>query len=66
MMSERIDNLLTAAKALVDSVSFDENGAMIGGKWMGGNGGLLSRETHQKADALRRALDGFKEPAHDR
>jgi hypothetical protein len=66
-MSERdTERLLTAAKELVDSVSFDENGAMIGGKWMGGNGGLLSRETHQKADALRRVMDTFrKAPAHD-
>lgn len=52
--------LVKAARALVDSVSFDENGALIGGKWMGGNGGLLSHETHKKSDALRRALDAFE------
>ncbi len=48
--------LATAGQALVDAISFDDNGALIGGKWMGGNGGLLSRDTIAKADAMRRAI----------
>ncbi len=48
--------LIKAAQELLDAISFDDNGALIGGKWMGGNGGLLSRETLAKADALRRAV----------
>ena len=42
-MDDQTRRLLTAAKELVASVSFDENGALVGGKWMGGHGGLLSR-----------------------
>lgn len=49
--------LIASTQALVDSVSFDENGSLIGGKWMGGNGGLISPETHARADEVRRALD---------
>lgn len=56
-MNER---LLAAAEALVDSISFDENGALIGGRWMGGHGGLISQETHIKADALRRIISEEK------
>lgn len=48
----------TAAKNLLDSLSFDDNGAMVGGKWMGGEGGLLSEKTRKLADALRRLLGG--------
>ncbi|MER8959324.1 hypothetical protein [Mesorhizobium sp. M0701] len=56
-----IDRLKAASKELVDAINFDDNGAMVGGKWMGGNGGLLSRETLQKADAVRRALNALAE-----
>lgn len=57
------DRLIRVAKDLVDSVSFDDNGKMIAGKWVSGNGGLLSAETRQKADAVRRALSAFEGPA---
>lgn len=64
-MSDPRQQLLKAAKEVVDAISFDENGALIGGKWMGGNGGLLSRETNVKADALRRAIAAVEEdPSH--
>lgn len=59
-MTQEVKALAHAAKELVDSISFDDNGALIGGKWMGGNGGLLSRETLQKADAVRRALEAIR------
>ena len=52
--------LLKAAKDLVASVSFDENGDLIGGRWVGGHGGLLSQETHRKADECRRAIEQFE------
>lgn len=51
-----IDAALDAAAKLVKSISFDDNGALIGGKWMGGHGGLLSEETRKAADLCRRAL----------
>lgn len=60
-MSGDLPSLLAACKALVDSVSFDDCGALIGGKFMGGNGGLVSRQTIEKADALRRIVNDFEE-----
>lgn len=55
-----VERLKLAAKELVDSINFDDNGALVGGKWMGGNGGLLSRETVRKADEVRRALHAME------
>lgn len=55
-MSTPLERLRDATKELVDSVDFDVNGALIGGKWMGGHGGLVSKDTIAKADAVRRAL----------
>jgi hypothetical protein len=52
--------LLALAQSLVDSISHDENGAMVAGQWVGGNGGLLLRETIVAADKLRRAILEFK------
>jgi len=48
-----VDALLAKAQALVDAVGFDDNGAIVAGQYVGGNGGLLSRETLKAADALR-------------
>lgn len=56
-----VERLAKAARELVDAIVFDEHGAMIGDKWMGGNGGLISRETLVKADDVRRALAALKE-----
>jgi hypothetical protein len=50
------DEIATAAKALLNALTFDDCGAMLGGKFVGGNGGLISRETIRNADELRRAL----------
>ena len=51
-----IDELADAGKALVDAITFDESGTMIAGKYQGGNGGLISRETTAKADHFRSVL----------
>lgn len=58
-MSETIKRLMKATKELVDAVSFDVNGIMLPTGWQGGNGGLVSRETIQKADEARRALNAM-------
>lgn len=50
------NEIATAAKALLDAITFDDCGSMVAGKFVGGNGGLISRETIRKADELRRAL----------
>ncbi len=50
-----------AARHLLDAITFDDCGAMIAGRWQGGNGGMISRGTITAADDLRRALEA--EPA---
>ena len=54
------------AKALLDAVDFDQHGRIVAGKYVGGNGGLISRETMEAADALRKVLVGGEQsPAFD-
>lgn len=48
------------AKALLDAVEFDNNGAMVAGKWVGGNGGLIGHDTIRAADDLRKTLGEVK------
>lgn len=60
MRDERIDVLLRAAERLAETVSFDMNGNLVGGKWMGGHGGLISHETMRAADEVRRAASAFR------
>lgn len=45
------------AAALRASVDHDENGTMIAGRLMGGNGGLVSRETLHNAGLLELSLN---------
>ncbi|HEX9429615.1 MAG TPA: hypothetical protein VF944_04490 [Candidatus Bathyarchaeia archaeon] len=59
-MEDKVRRLVEAAKALVKSVSFDENGEMVGTRWVGGHGGLISKETHVKVDQCRRAIQNFE------
>jgi len=55
-ISGTVDCLLTRARALVEAVAFDDHGDAVGGEFRGGNGGLLSNNTIQAADALRTEL----------
>jgi hypothetical protein len=50
------DEIVTLSRALVDAVTMDDSGMMVGTIWQGGNGGLLSNDTIKAADRLRRAL----------
>lgn len=52
--------LLKASEKLAESVAFDMNGNLIGGKWMGGHGGLISQETMQAADEVRRVASALR------
>ena len=52
--------LVIDAKALVDAVQLDDTGQMVGQMWVGGNGGMLSRETIREADKVRRLLLALK------
>lgn len=60
-MTPELKRLAEAASELVASIDFDCNGALIGGKWMGGNGGLTSAKTIAKSDEVRRALASLKD-----
>lgn len=52
---DHLIELVKVSRELVDSVSFDLNGNLVGGKWMGGHGGLISSETLKACDRLRKA-----------
>jgi len=55
-MTKEQTRLLDAAKAVVASISFDDSGVMVGHMFVGGKGGLLSRDTIKRSDELRRAI----------
>jgi len=60
-MTDTVERPLESlAKALVDAVQRDDTGAMVGGEWRGGNGGLLSRDTLKAADGVRKELARLK------
>ncbi|WP_196258597.1 Lar family restriction alleviation protein [Pelagibacterium limicola] len=52
-----IEAFVAETRDLVEKVTFDESGRLVAGQWVGGNGGLLGRETLTAADTLRRRLD---------
>lgn len=58
--AEALGNVLARAANLVAAIQLDDSGQLVGTHWMGGGGGLLSRDTLKAADALRNALDRFK------
>lgn len=49
--------LLEHSTALLEGVLFDENGAMVAGQFMGGNGANISRETLRKAGPLAQTIN---------
>lgn len=52
-------SLINAAEALVASVRKDEHGTPMM-QYRDGNGGLVSKETRDAADALQRVVDFYK------
>ena len=54
-----MEEVITLARYLLERVIFDERGTMVAGKNVGGNGGLLSRETIIAAEHLHRALGTY-------
>lgn len=58
-LSRAVD-LTAKASALVLSVEHDNTGQMVAGRWVAGNGGLLSVDTIKAADALRAELEKFR------
>ena len=60
MTAAQVDRLRKDARALVDAITDDESGSMVAGHWVGGHGGLLSRNTLARAEELRRTLCEFE------
>lgn len=57
--AEALQAVADEARKLAEAVSHDDNGSMVAGVWVGGNGGLLSRETIRAADRVRLALNAL-------
>jgi hypothetical protein len=55
-----VKTLTAKSRRLVEAVRHDDNGSMVAGQWVGGNGGMLSRETLTAADTLRVELENWK------
>jgi len=54
-----VTRLVKSVEALLASLAHDDQGTMIGGKYQGGNGGLISPGTVALADEVRRALNAL-------
>jgi len=52
--------LVADAEVVVDSVTMDDQGKLIGQIWMGGSGGLLSKTTLRAVDKLRKTIMAIK------
>lgn len=60
MSQEQAGDLFVKAKALIAQIAIDDAGTLVGGQWLGGGGGLLSRDTLMLADAVRRLLHAIE------
>ena len=65
-MTAPVEDVISCARTLLQRVIFDERGTVVAGKNMGGNGGLLSRETIIAAEHLHRALGAYDAARGDR
>ena len=54
------ETVIKAAYDLIAAIQRDDTGTMVGKSWVGGNGGMLSRDTLAAADRLRMALDAVR------
>ena len=52
--------IVADAEVVVDSVTMDDQGKVIGQIWMGGSGGLLSKTTLRAVDKLRKTIMAIK------
>jgi len=52
--------LVADAEVVVDSITMDDQGKVIGQIWMGGSGGLLSNATLRAVDKLRKTIMAIK------
>lgn len=61
MIPERVRIALKQARELVECIRADNNGRIIAGIYMGGNGGLVSKESTEQAELVARELDMIDE-----
>lgn len=55
-----LGRLVADAQAVVDAVQMDDSGRLVGQIFMGGNGGLLSKDTLRAVDKLRLTIATIK------
>jgi hypothetical protein len=60
-----LDEFIAKVDALVQRVHKDEYGTQIGNVFVGGNGGMISRETLLALNELTVALDRIKNDRHE-
>jgi len=53
--------VIARARDLLERVMVDGRGAIVGGRLVGGNGGILSPDTMRAAEQLARALHAYDE-----
>ena len=59
-MTKAPDDFIALTRRFVEAVKFDEHGRIVAGRFVGGNGGLISRETLQLADEIEVALNALE------
>lgn len=59
MQADVAEAVIARARDLLERVIVDGRGMIVGGKLVGGNGGILSRETMISAEQLARALGDY-------
>jgi hypothetical protein len=60
MIDPALQRLMTDAERVVEAVTMDDSGMLVGTIWQGGNGGMLSRDTIKAVDRLRMTLATVK------
>ena len=58
--ADQLAILMADAEAVVEAVTLDDCGKLIGQIWMGGNGGLLSNDTIKAVDKLCSTIRAIK------
>lgn len=57
---DALNAFIERAERVIAAVRNDNIGVLVGGQYVGGNGGLLSCETMVEVDALAREIDQWK------
>ena len=55
-----LSRLVKQAERVIEAVTNDDSGRLVANQWVGGNGGLLSRDTIREVDKLRNEVNQWK------